>query len=75
MKKLLLIFAVTLISFSAVAQNNDEGFKFTVVKENPVTSVKNQASTGTCWCFSSLSFIESEAIRINKLKEADYPDL
>ena len=75
MKKLLVLFAVTLISFSAFAQNNDEGFKFTVVKENPVTSVKNQASTGTCWCFSSLSFIESEAIRINKLKEADYPDL
>ena len=84
MKKLLTI-AVALISIAAVAQppmgpmpprpDKEEGFKFTVVKENPITSVKNQASTGTCWCFSSLSFIESEAIRINKLKEADYPDL
>ena len=85
MKKILL-FALALISIAATAQppmggpmpprpEDKDGFKFTVVKENPITSVKNQASTGTCWCFSSLSFIESEAIRINKLKEADYPDL
>ena len=86
MKKFFL-FALALISITATAQppmggpmgprpqKPEEGFQFTVVKENPITSVKNQASTGTCWCFSSLSFIESEAIRINKLKEADYPDL
>ena len=83
MKKIFL-FAAALISFAAVAQpqgpmpkpeDKGDGFQFTVVKQNPVTSVKNQASSGTCWCFSSLSFIESEVIRINKLKEADYPDL
>ena len=90
MKKNILL-AAALISIAAVAQppqppqgpmgpmprpeDKNEGFQFTVVKENPITSVKNQASSGTCWCFSSLSFIESEAIRINKLKEADYPDL
>ncbi len=27
------------------------------------TSVKNQRSTGTCWAYSTLSFIESESIR------------
>ena len=85
MKKIILL-AAALVSIAAVAQppmgpippkpqDNGEKFEFTVVKENPITSVKNQASSGTCWCFSSLSFIESEAIRINKLKEADYPDL
>ena len=84
MKKILL-FALALISIAATAQppmgprppkpEEKEGFQFTVVKELPITSVKNQASSGTCWCFSSLSFIESEAIRINKLKEEDYPDL
>lgn len=48
---------------------------FTTVKQNPITSVKNQNSSSTCWCFSTLSFLESEAIRINKIKnEADYPD-
>ena len=70
MKKLL-FFAAALISIAAVAQpqgpmpkQDGEGFKFTVVKELPITSVKNQASTGTCWCFSTISFLESEAIRM-----------
>ena len=39
-------------------------YTFTVIKENPVTSVKNQASSGTCWCYSTLSFLESEIIRM-----------
>ncbi len=42
------------------------GFKFTVVKENPITPVKNQSSSGTCWCFSSLGFMESELLRMGK---------
>lgn len=51
-------------------------YKFTVVKENPVTSVKNQNRSGTCWCFSTIGFLESEIIRINGIKdEAKYPDL
>ncbi len=41
-------------------------YKFTVVKENPATPVKNQAKTGTCWCFATISFLESELIRMGK---------
>ena len=41
-------------------------YEFTVVKENPATPVKNQASTGTCWCFATNSFIESELLRMGK---------
>jgi aminopeptidase C len=33
------------------------------VKENPITSIKNQYRSGTCWCFSALSFVESEILR------------
>lgn len=40
-----------------------EPYKFETIIENPITSVKNQASSGTCWCFSGISFIESEIIR------------
>ena len=40
-----------------------EGYKFEVVKANPITSVKNQASSGTCWAFSAISFFESEILR------------
>ncbi len=38
-------------------------YNFTVVKELPVTPVKDQASSGTCWCYSAISFIESEILR------------
>ena len=51
-------------------------YQFTVVKENPITSIKNQASSSTCWCFSAIAFLESEIIRIKGIKDAaDYPDL
>ena len=50
-------------------------YQFTVVKENPITSVKNQNRSGTCWCFSGLSFLESEAIKAKGIKDpALYPD-
>ena len=67
MKKILTLSLAALICFSATAQlkneTKPEGFQFTTVKELPITSVKNQASTGTCWCFAALSFFESEALR------------
>ena len=50
-------------------------YEFTTVVSNPITPVKNQYRSGTCWCFSALGFLESEVIRINGIKnEADYPD-
>lgn len=36
---------------------------FTTVIANPVTSIKNQNSSGTCWSYSSLAFLESEVIK------------
>ncbi len=36
---------------------------FTVIKENPITSIKNQNRSGTCWCYSTLSFFESEILK------------
>jgi len=59
--------AAVLIPIAASAQPKSE-YKFTVVKENPITSVKNQYRSGTCWCFSTLGFLESEAIRIKNIK-------
>ena len=51
-------------------------YKFTVVKENPITSVKNQNRSGTCWCFSTIGYIESEIIRQKGIKDTtQYPDL
>ena len=39
---------------------------FKDTKVIPHTPVKNQASTGTCWCFATVSFIESEILRKGK---------
>ena len=65
-----------LVTFGAVAQDakKDEGFVFTTVKENPITSVKNQNRAGTCWCYSSLAFIESELLRMGK-GEYDFSEM
>jgi len=55
---------VSLIALSAptvVAQ-----YQFTPVVEIKVTPVKNQARTGTCWCFATTSFFEAELLRMNK---------
>lgn len=49
---------------------NKEGsdYKFSMIKDLEATDVENQNRTGTCWSFSSLSFFESELIRMGKGK-------
>lgn len=49
-------------------------YEFVTVKANPITSIKNQNRSGTCWAFSTIGFVESEVIRINGLSEEQYPD-
>ena len=57
--------ALMLCTISATAQQSSRGpeYEFKTIKENPVTSVKNQYRSGTCWCFSAISFVESEILR------------
>ena len=68
MKKSVLIAALGLFSLNTMAQDapKEEGFVFTTVKENPITSIKNQNRSSTCWSFSSLGFLESELLRMGK---------
>lgn len=49
-------------------------FTFTPVINTEATSVKNQKSSGTCWSYSTNSFLESEMIRMGK-KPVDLADL
>lgn len=55
--------AMACLAVSAKESKTSPEYEFTVVKENPVTSIKNQYRSGTCWCFSALSFLESEILR------------
>ena len=36
---------------------------FTVIKENKITSIKNQSRSGTCWDYSTLSCLEAEILK------------
>ena len=47
-------------------EKKDTSYRFTLIKELPHTSVKDQNRTGTCWSFASTSFIESELLRMGK---------
>jgi bleomycin hydrolase len=48
--------------------------QFFDVKILKATSVKNQAMTGTCWCFATTSLVESEEIR-KENKEIDLSEM
>jgi len=75
-KTFLLIVAMAATICSAAAQPaKAPELTFSNQKTLPVTSIKDQANSGTCWAFSTISFLESEAIRINKITDpALYPD-
>lgn len=62
MKRLLIALLAVLVALPAVAQDKS-GYQFTDGKLVKTTSVKNQFRSGTCWCFSALSFIENEIMR------------
>ena len=68
MQNIVLIVTLCLLSLNTVAQEpkKEEGFVFSTVKENPITSIKNQNRSSTCWSFSSLAFLESELLRQGK---------
>lgn len=72
MKKTILLAMAAFASLNLFAQS--EELQFTVVKENPITSIKNQNRAGTCWCYSSLAFIESELLRMGK-GEYDFSEM
>ena len=79
MKKFIIPVAILCASICATAQVKspvaDLDYTFTTVKANPITSVKNQASSGTCWAYSTIGFFESEAIRLGNIKDTlKYPE-
>ncbi|HIZ69670.1 MAG TPA: C1 family peptidase [Candidatus Prevotella avicola] len=68
MKKTLIVALMALAVTGASAKTakdstNSNKPVFTVIKELPVTSMKDQNKSGTCWAYSTLSFFESEILK------------
>jgi len=69
MKKTIFFLSLLICSGAIFAQKDTtkvDSFKFTITKELKITPVKNQASSGTCWSFSTIGFFESELLRMGK---------
>jgi len=62
MKYTLFLLSIIVANWFGYSQNSSP-FKFKVIKNLEATDVKSQDNTGTCWSFSTSSFIESEILR------------
>ena len=68
MKKILALSFAALLATGANASEPKGSEKsnkpvFTTIKANPITSIKDQNRSGTCWAYSTLSFLESEILK------------
>ncbi len=68
LQTLLIVMCFSFIGTITAQEKKDEkeGYKFTIEKQIPVTSVKNQYRSGTCWSFAGLALFEAEMIRLGK---------
>ncbi|MBP3512473.1 MAG: aminopeptidase [Prevotella sp.] len=68
MKKILALALAAMTVTAAGAQEKKDSVNknkpvFTTVKENKITSIKDQNRSGTCWAYSTLSYFESEILK------------
>ena len=65
MRKMFFMMLLAAVSIGANAQDKKADNKpvFTTVKEIPITSIKDQNRSGTCWAYSTLSYFEAEILK------------
>ena len=69
MKKLMTLALFAIMAVGAQAAEKADSIKksnkpvFTTIKENPITRIKDQNRSGTCWDYSTLSFFEAEILK------------
>lgn len=62
----LLFLAFLQTSFAKKKEETKKAYRFTVEKQLKTTPIKDQHRSGTCWAFATISFLESELLRMNK---------
>ena len=65
MKKLILsilVVACTIAAWAATGKS-DSPLIFTSIRTNPISPIKNQSRSGTCWDFATVGFFEGEILR------------
>lgn len=66
MKKILTLAVAAMLATGVMAQEAEAKNNkpvFTTIKALPITSIKDQSRSGTCWAYSTLSFFESEILK------------
>lgn len=72
---LALLISTCLVTAQEKTNKKDSEYRFTIVKNLDATAVQNQNATSTCWSFSTLSFLESELIRMGKGKDYNLSEM
>ena len=70
----ILTFALCQVSFAKKDEETKKSYQFTIEKQLASTPVKNQHRSGTCWAHGTISFLESELLRLGK-GEFDLSDM
>ena len=68
MKKILVLAIMATVTIGAGAEEKKDSVNknkpvFTTIKENKITSIKDQNRSGTCWDYSTLSYFEAEILK------------
>ena len=72
--KNILSLSLAFLMLGSVALSQEAAYIFKLKKDLACTPVKDQNQTSTCWCFSGISFFESELLRMGK-KQYDLSEM
>jgi len=70
----LLLLLIPLSLSAQPADSDTSAYQFSPIKTLAHTPVKSQGRTGTCWCFATVSLLESEVLR-QGLDEVDLSEM
>ncbi len=66
-KTILLLLALACVAGAIAAPDDKKATEsklvFTTIKENPITSIKNQNRSGTCWDYATVGYFEGEILK------------